>query len=376
VSPPSTAPEQKNTGWNHSSTCRAVEAAGAAEGHAYGRAEAQARTLARLLKRQAKQRFGDTNPAGRATLDGLAQAFAGDRLEELADRLVTASGWAEWLADVVVSPQAPGLPDYTKDLDIDFEPSGPSIDTHMKAGLKTGGETIIHLRFQKCYQPDLDRHLFEETKKLERRFGKEVMVLVFLMWPPAEGPGMTGRFEERDAQGKVKRVFTYTIRRAWEMAPEEVTQSPGPMLLAPLSRGARERMPEIVQMVKLGLDRCHADAKTRDLVWGAVYWSMGLICDLEEAHRALGDLLPVLQQSHTYLSAKGQFFLDAYSAAQRDEPLAAARALVLRQATRRFGALPGAADTLAAIPSLQQMEALAQRVLTVADWSSLLANPR
>ncbi len=353
----------------------AVDEAGKAAGREYGLAEARSRTLARLLNRQANQKFGSADEAGRATLDGLAQAFACNQLEELADRLVVASGWAEWLAGVTVPPPAPGMPDYTKDLEIDFEPSGPSIDTHMEVGMKGGGEAIVHLRFQKWYQPDLDRHLFEESRKLERKFGKTVMVFVFLMWPPAEGPGMTGRFEEVDARGKGKRVFTYTIRRAWEMEPEEVTHSPGTMLLAPLTKGAKQRMPEIVRMIKQGLAQSRADAKTQEMVWDAVYWSMGLTCDLDEAHRALGDMLPVILNSCNYLSAKGHAFLEAYSPTQREGPLLAARALVLRQATRRFGALPGAADTLAAITALEDLEALAQRVLTAPDWSSLLAKP-
>jgi hypothetical protein len=362
-------------GWMQSSTCRAVQEAGQAAGREYGLAEAKARTLARLLDRQAKERFGSADPAGRATLNGLADAFACDALEELAGRLVAASGWAEWLAGVTVPPPAPGLPDYTKDLEIDFEPSKPSIDTHMKVGLVGGGKTIVHLRIQKWYQPDLDRHLFHESRKLERKTGLKPMVVVFLMWPPAEGPGMTGRFVERNSKGKAKQVFTYTIKRAWEIEPEETTHSPGTMILTPLTKGAKQRMPEIVQMLKKGLDQCKADAKTREMVWDAVYWSMGLICDLDEAYRALGDMLPVIHRSRNYLSAKGQAFLDAYSAAQSEGPSVAARALVLRQATCRFGEWPGAADTLAAVTALADLEALAQRVLTAADWSSLLAKP-
>jgi hypothetical protein len=46
---------------------------------------------------------------------------------------------------------------------------------------------------------------------------------------------------------------------------------------------------------------------------------------------------------------------------------------VLRQATRRFGEWPAAADTLAAITALEDLEGLAQRVWSAADWSSLLA---
>jgi hypothetical protein len=370
-----TSSEGTDKGWMQSSTCRAVEETGKAAGRDYGMAETKARMLARLLNRQATQQFGRADSPGRETLDGLALAHACDQLEELADRLLAAPGWAEWLAGVVVPPPAPGLPEYTNNLEIDLEPSGPSIDTYMKAGMLGGGETIIHIRLQKWYQPDLDRHLFRESQKLERKHGKMPMVLVFLMWPPAEGPGTTGRFEERDARGKVKRVFTYTLKRAWELEPEEVMHSPGTMLLAPLTRESRERMPEIVQMIKKGLDRCKADARVRENVWDAVYWSMGLICDLDEAHRALGDMLPIIHQSHYYLSAKGQAYMDAYAAAQRDGPPAAARALVLRQGARRFGELSGAADTLASIPSQEELEALAQRVLTASDWPSLLAKP-
>src|SRR5439155_21316371 len=107
---------------------------------------------------------------------------------------------------------------------------------------------------------------------------------------------------------QVRRVFTYTLRRAWELTAEEVTQSPGTMLLAPLTRGSRERMPEIIRLVKQGLDRCRAEGKSREMVWATVYWAMGLVCDLDEAHRALGDMLPVIHQSRNYLSAKGQAF--------------------------------------------------------------------
>jgi hypothetical protein len=355
-----------------SSTCRAVQEAGEAAGREYGLAETMARELARLLNRQAPERFRGDDAAGQATLDGLARAFAVGPLEELADRLVGASGWAEWLAGVEVPPPAPGLPDYARNLEVDLEPSGPSIDTHARVGLVGGGEAIVHIRIQKWYQPDLDRHLFHESRKLERKFGKMPMVLVFLLWPPAEGPGMTGRFRERDAKGRVKRTFSYTIKRAWELTPEEVTHSPGTMMLAPLTKGSRERMPEIVQMAREGLDRSKADAMTRLMAWEAFYWSMGLVCDLNEAHRALGDVLPLIQTSPNYLSAKGNAFQEAYTAAQVEGPLRVARALVLRQATHRFGECPGAGDALAAVTAREELQELARRVLTAPDWASLL----
>src|SRR5258708_29811865 len=104
------------------------------------------------------------------------------------------------------------------------------------------------------------------------------MGLGFVRGPPGEGAGTRGRYEDVDASGKVKRAFTYTIKRAWEMTPEEVMHSPGTMLLAPLTKGSKERMPEIMQMVKKGLERSKSDTHTKEMIWDAVYWSMGLIC--------------------------------------------------------------------------------------------------
>ena len=85
-------------------------------------------------------------------------------------------------------------------------------------------------------------------------------------------------------------------------------------------------------------------------------------------------MVAFIHQSRHYLSVKGQAFLKAYSAAQREGPLAAARALVLRQATHRFGERTGAAGILAAISTPAELETLAQRVLTAADWGSLIGD--
>jgi hypothetical protein len=74
-----------------SSTCRAVDEAGKAAGRAYGLGEAMTREWVQLLSRQGKQKFGGANAAGRATLEALGQAFAGDTLLELTDRLLAAS---------------------------------------------------------------------------------------------------------------------------------------------------------------------------------------------------------------------------------------------------------------------------------------------
>lgn len=361
--------------WSRSSTCQAVEAEGRELGRSYGLAESTSRTLATLLSRQAREKFGEADPAGRATLDGLARAHATGTLAELGERLVGATGWDEWLAEVDVPPPAPGLPDYTRDLEINLEPTEPSIDSYMRVTLRSGGNAVVHIRLQKTYQPDLDRHLFESSLKVERKHGSLPIVCVILMWPPAEGPGMTGRYEERNAQGKVTRVFTYTIQRAWQISAEEVMQGPSTMMLAPLTRGASKRMPEIVRMMADRLRETKADPETVEKLWTTVYWHMGQVCDVDDVHRALGDLLPRIQSMPGYLAARGDAFLKAYSACQHEGRLMAARDLIVRQATARFGPDPDADAAITSINEPAELEAMAGRVLAAPDRASLLTGP-
>ena len=294
------------------------------------------------------------------------------RSENWAIASSTSSSWDEWLAGVVVPPPAGDLPAYTKNLDINLEPSGPSIDTHLQVGSPAGGTTIVHIRIQKWYQPDLDRHLFEASRKVERKHGKMPMVVVILMWPPAEGPGMTGRFEEHDAKGKVTRIFTYTIRKAWELTPEEVTQSPGTMMLAPLTKGARERMPEVVRMIKEGLDRNQADAGTREMAWVC-----GILVDGPGLRPGRSPPRPGRRAAFHpgakhYLNAKGQAFLEAYSSAQQEGRRQAGRDLVLRQATCRFGPNADPAAAIESIAEPDEFDTLTERMLTAPYWASLL----
>ncbi len=107
----------------------------------------------------------------------------------------------------------------------------------------------------------------------------------------------------------------------------------------------------------------------------AAYWNMGLICDLEEAHRALGEVLHFIQGTKDYQDAKGHAFLEADSAAKQEGRQQAGRDSILRQAMRRFGPMGDAATAIASITEPDDLDALAQRILTAADWASLLAGP-
>lgn len=359
-------------GWQLSTTVQACQNAGRIPGREYGLAESRAATLARLLRRQARQRFQQEDPAANALLDSLVQGFAGDLLEDLGERLLTAGNSSTWLAGVVAPPPAPGFPDYARDLEFDIEPEPSSIDSLMRGEIKGGKEMIFLIRMQKWYEPDFDRLQFQEALRLEGLHGIRPQVLVVLLWPSADGPGITGRYLGTDHSGK-KTTFTYTVRRTWEMLPEEALVAPSTMMFATLARGAKKRMPEILDRIDKGISD-HPDKRLREAVWVTTYWAMGMVCTLEEAHAALGDRLAIIQAIKDYRTAQGNCFLSGHEEGMKDGPLLAARALLLRQGRIRFGSDSDQEAKLTAIDQMPVLEGMVRQILTAPDWATLLAS--
>ena len=358
--PPTNETGEYPRGWSQSSTCRATEDEGRNAGRAYGLAESASQSLAFMLRGQAKRRFGSDNGDGSTTLDALAQGFARDRLEVLGDRLLDSADWGAWLAGVEPPPPAPGPPEYACELDFELELSNPSIDTEMIFEIPPGQKTVVRLRLQKWYQPELGKVLFEEGLRLERQHQMPVMIAVILMWPSSDGPDVTGSYEGILPNGR-RKTLHYQVRRAWEMEPEEALNSPGTVMLAPLCRGARERLPEILQSIDAILSRSSLTDSVRGLLWPMTYWSMGIICTVDETIAYMGDRMQFVRSAPCFLSALGSAFQDGHSQALRDGPILAARALVTRQASRRFGE-EIAAGLVAKADTFEALSALGERI--------------
>jgi hypothetical protein len=189
---------------------------------------------------QARRKFGANDAAGEALLDALARARAGDVLRQLGLSLLEKSGWDDWLAGIEPPPPAADdFPEFAREeeKEIDLEPEPAFID--LTAKVSTGrGPMIIHSRLQKWYQPDLGEVLYKESRRLEERFKTPVMVAVVLLWPSADGPAVTGRYQGTDARGR-KVDFRYEVRRAWEMEPEAALASTATLMMVPLARARR-----------------------------------------------------------------------------------------------------------------------------------------
>jgi predicted transposase YdaD len=78
-----------------SSTYQAILAEGRTEGRAEGRVEGRAEEARRLLRLLGDRRFGPPDARNRAAIESLTSV---ERLEQLTERLLDASGWDELLA--------------------------------------------------------------------------------------------------------------------------------------------------------------------------------------------------------------------------------------------------------------------------------------
>jgi hypothetical protein len=362
-------------GWELSSTCAAIDVAGAAFGRQIALAESGAIALAQVISMQARKKFGTDDPAGEAKLDAFAKASAVDGLKQLGESLLDASDWTEWLTGIEPHPALDPFPEFARDEEFDPEPEHPCFEMTAESESSTGDKTILRFRFQKWYQPDLGALLFKDACRLEARFNAPVTMVVFLLWPSADGPGITGGYQGTDRTGR-KVDFQYKLWRAWELPPEQGLAGLGTMLLVPLSKGAKDRMRELIQLTRERLEELQPSASTLDKVWGSFYFGMGMSCSLEESHSLLGDLLPMIQSLPSYKRAYANAFNEGYAAAIADGPLLAIRDLLIRQAGRRFGDDPACRAALESITSLEVLKTIARRVLTAAGWSDLLAGRR
>ncbi len=366
-------PRTEPRGWELSSTCCHTQMTAEAHGRTIALAETGAQALAQILSSQARAKFGAENPSAKSLLDALGAARAIDRLKQLGLSLLEAGDGSSWLAGIEAPPPAPNdFPEFALDDEIDLEPEKAFIDVTAQVATFAGKKMILQMRLQKWYQADMGKLLYEEARRLEKEFKATALMLVILMWPSADGPGINGHYRSKDKKGRPIN-FRYELKRAWEMPPDTALSSPGTMMLLPLSKGAKERMPELIRTMKERLAKMKPDEKTVETLWASFYFSMGMVCTLEESHSLLNDMLPMIHSTSDYKRVYGGGFRKGYTQSLKDGPIMATRDLIRQQVSKRFGEDPASISALEALDSYEALKAVAIRVPAAAGWSDLLS---
>jgi hypothetical protein len=352
------------------STIDYLRSLGMRDGRERGVRGGAAGQLGRLLLRHGRRRFGPPAQAQQRLVDVLVERAGLSILEQARDRFLNVPGWTELLAGLEVPLERPADPYYVKPFEIDPEPPAPSIDEYARVSTKSSGDpSIIHIRFQRVYQPNLGEILYKDSKRVQAERKCPVTSVVILMWPGADGPAITGTYAIPSGG-----TYTYTVTRLWERDVEEMFGSVATAVYAPLSKFAPECLPEIIRRMDDYIEANATDEKMRSALWVVVYSSMGLRYSAEQANQLLASQLPYILEREECRSTMSEGFHAGYSEGEQEGAIQALRGWVEALGSQRLGAPPPlVAQALTANTSRDRLEQLAARVLKGANWQEVLA---
>jgi predicted transposase YdaD len=216
---------------------------------------------------------------------------------------------------------------------------------------------------------------------------------VVLLRPAADGPDLTGVYEQRDRQGDVYDWFRYNVVRIWERPVAEVLAAGLPVLpLAPVSDVGANPLPEVLTAVARRFKE-EASPEQVKLLWAATKVLMGLRYPEEQidpiAERISAMILGIrgIEESSVYqgIFAKGLAEGEAKGLAEGEAKglaegeakglVEGARKTLLRQGRRKLGSPNEDVEArIAALGDFERLQELLDRIMDVATWDELLAS--
>ena len=226
---------------------------------------------------------------------------------------------------------------------------------------------LVHLEFQCSYDPTLPLRLQRYNILVNYRHRLPVQSMALLLCPGADGPAMAGLLQHRLPDGFIYHEFRYNVVRTWERPADEILAGGLATLpLAPLARVKENELPTVIHAMQERLGR-EATKNQAETLWTATYILMGLRYSDELIDRLLEGVQD-MKESVTY-----QKILREGRAEGRAEE---AKRILKRLGSRRFGKPePLIEAAIDAIADLDRLEQLSDRVLEVAGWEELLAQP-
>src|SRR5262249_17032759 len=156
--------------------------------------------------------------------------------------------------------------------------------------------------------------------------------IVFLLWPGADGPAMTGKYRLPTGE-----VFRYHLTKLWEKDVDELFNSIATVAFAPLARFAPERLPEVVRRLEEGIATTAKNDDEKTNVWFLAYSSMGLRYPAAQVNDLLAHKLPFLLQTPQCRRLLSDGYYAGHSRGEEEGQFQATRRWVLRLGSQRLG---------------------------------------
>ena len=225
---------------------------------------------------------------------------------------------------------------------------------------------IGHIELESGHPPRRGAKIARYNSLLYYEYAVPIYSNVILLRKEADHSDLTGLVQY--GTGDHYHEFHYRIIRVWEVEVEEILSGGwGILPLAPLAKVSKRKLPSVIRRME---ERIEAEVPPELVgpLWTATFVLMGLKYEQDFTQQLLRGVRQ-MKESVTY---------QAILQEGRDEGIEIggvreARNLSRRIGTKRFGPIkPRFAKQLDAIPSLEELEQLGDRLLEVESWIELL----
>lgn len=251
---------------------------------------------------------------------------------------------------------------------------------------------LLHVELQASRDESLPWRLLRYNAILQHRHRLPVASAVVLLRPAAAASLLTGAWTTGTPLTP-QWQFPYRVLKLWEQPVELILNGPpGVIPLAPLADVRMSDLPQVVSRMRERLRQ--ADAALAARMWTATYILMGLRYNADMVDRLLAGVAE-MEESATYQTILRRGVNEGYEKGRLEGRLlgldegrvegrmegqnegrrAEVRLLLLKAGRRRFGEPTDAIlQHINSIDSIEQLEALFDRVFDAASWQELLGN--
>jgi predicted transposase YdaD len=228
---------------------------------------------------------------------------------------------------------------------------------------------MVHVELVSQRRVDLPRRTQRYNILVRCRHDLPVQSIVVLLRRQADGPSLTGTYQDRLPDGFLYHDFRYNILRVWERPVEELlTGNLATLPLAPIAQVSSADLPAVIRRMDERFDR-EADPREIGDLWAATYLLMGLVYP-ENVAKALVQGVRKMKESATYQAILREGKAEGKAEGKVEE----AQRILLRLGRKRFGqAKAGIRAKIETITDLDRLERLADRVLDARSWNEWIA---
>ena len=250
---------------------------------------------------------------------------------------------------------------------------------------------IEHIELQAGRDTRLEDRMHTYSALLKSHHRVPVRTSLVLLRPAADGPELTGRFEQRYDDGEIYDWFRYDVVRVWRQPVEAVLGCGLTVLpLAPICDVVAEQVPGVLLAISERLEQ-EASAEQAATLWNATRILMGLRYEEEQVDAIIEGVSAMLfgirgiEESTVYQGilrrgeAKGRAEGEAKGRAEGEAKGRAEgeaegiREALLIQGRKKLGPPDEKTSAqIAEIHDLDRLKLLLERMLDVSSWDELL----